>query len=180
MSEEIAALKVGDITSAPPATYRLIWHPWHQNTAAITAYCGPEPFLEIVQTDGHGTYSIGKRRSRKTTPLTAEECHEISRDFGRVQTLKPQVDVFPKDESGDEKRLARICIHSSSYSLEFREGDVSHQIYRHCHLDENRDFEISRVLIFFAWRELPNAMKDIDPLYLASDGKSRTLHAGTP
>jgi hypothetical protein len=174
------ALKVRPIEQAAPDTYRILWHPWHMNTAAI-GVTRRDGFnvLEVSQTDGFGTYTVGEFKTRRSAPISEAEFKRVAEAFLRLDELQPQADPWTvavvNRETGEESLT--VCIHAPSFYLEQRRGDVARSIYRYCHPDYQRDFEIARPLIDLAWAKFPRQMKEIDSDYLvrqmqAEDGKS--------
>lgn len=166
--EEI--LKVPRIEEANPDTYRILWHPWHQNTAAIavTQRHGFD-ILEVSQTDGYGTYTVGELRSVKRAPIGRLEFTHIADSFARLAGVKQQVDPSGVSEVIDPEtgdKLIRVCIHGSSFTIESRVAETARSIFRHCQDDYDDVFEIARPLVKLAWAKFPEQMKRIDPDYL--------------
>lgn len=165
------ALHATPIERALPDTYRIIWHPWHMNTAAI-AVTRRDGFnvLEVSQTDGFGTYTVGEFKSRRIAPISESEFSRVASAFSRLADLKQQMDpwtVTVVDTTTGEESLT-LCIHAPSFLLESRSADTARSIYRYCHPHYQRDFEIARPLLDLAWAKFPRQMKNIDPDYLFS------------
>jgi hypothetical protein len=161
-------LKVKRIEDSAPETYRILWHPWHQNSAAIgiTMRDGWR-ILEVSQTDGYGTYTVGDFKSVVRTSISREEFEAIASPFQALSGLTPQ--SFGELVSWPDGQ-DRICLHSSSYTLESRVGGAAHSLWRWCHPDYSRDFEIAKPLLSLAWKKFPEQMKNIDPSY--ADGRT--------
>ncbi len=158
--ENLAAFNEPPIEDAVPDTYRLVWHPAHMNAAVISAYSrGGNSYLRISQTDGYGTYTVGKLKDVGEAEIANSQFERIATSFRALADLVPlgrEPAVWPDGK-------ARICLHSSSYALESRVGNEARIISRWCHPDFSRDFGIAEPLVFLAREKFPKQMMGVDP-----------------
>lgn len=152
-------LELPAISSVEEETYRLVWHPWHGNIAAITATrSGSTMKLELAHTDGFGTYTFGNLAGRYADDMSAGEFKRLALRFRDIASVPQQPERFNVDESGQPL----VCLHAPAFAAEMTVNGRFSWFQRHCHPTYAADFAVVQPLVDAAAARWPDVMSKID------------------
>jgi hypothetical protein len=172
-SEDLKSFKAPMLKDIKGESYRLTWHAWHQQPGLILANCYKKHCsLELIYTNGYGTYQQGELINKQKIRITEKEFADVRSAFAFNDFRAASADLrhhFSLEETASDNGelvTVHICLHAPHYYLEAKVNKEHYLIYRYCQDNYKKDLQRAFPLIELAEKYFPAEMPKIKAHWL--------------